>query len=183
MSMSMSNPFENVGDAKLQTRGDFLSPGGRYTVEITGMRYELSRKKEFNFFVDFTVVDGESTGEVDPATRLAYLPATAGSLGSWCARAKSDFFLPEIKAFFYALLGVQSGDPCSAALNAKLARMVEWARGPSNPFAGFRVCVETHNKPRKVDGGPFTVHRWYPYTDPDYRVQAPTLETILANVP
>ena len=181
--MSMSNPFENIGDAKLQTHRDFLRPGGRHTVEITGMRYEPSRKKEYNFFVDFVIIDAEATGEVDPATRLAYLPATADSLGSWCAPAKSDFFLPEIKTFFYALLGVQDGDQRNEQLNARLARMVEWARGPSNPFAGFRVCVETHNKPRKADGGPFTVHRWYAYTDPDYLSQVPKLETILASVP
>lgn len=152
------NPFAGLRDKNIHENGQYLEAGGRYKLEVQKIILKETRKSGKGFIVECTVLESSNLDK-DPV----------GAKRSWFQSMKDlDVAFPAIKAFLYAVLGYDYGDPKQKEyLKAKVDPVIETITFEAcdetkNPFKGRTVGVETTAKITKEKKQNFTRHDFFP---------------------
>lgn len=164
--------WEGLEDAPTFERGQFFSPGFQGLVKILRCMVKPTRKSGIQFLAEVEVL--QTNRAEDPV----------GCQRVWFQGMQNRAVaLPAIKAFQYAVLGLDGQDKDDAqkcaAVSAASKSLQNYACSEANGLQGFPVNLATlpHTK---QDGGPFTLHNWDAF---DYQAaghQPPDLARILA---
>lgn len=151
----MGSVFSGIGEAEIFDRGNYLTAGGMYELEVRKVILKETQSSGLAFIVEFTVLS--STVEKH----------AVGSKATWFQKMTDrKVALPAIKELFIPLLKIDMTDPeakeeFNSTLEELLDEMTSWEpeSGEEHPLAGERVNVETFSKLTKK-GLDFTAHIW-----------------------
>lgn len=140
-------------------RGTFLPPGFQGVVQIAKCLVKATQQSGICLIVEVEVMS--SNNGTDPP----------GSLRSWIVKLDNKAVaLPNVKAWVYAVLGLQQSNPNDAprcqAVDQVIKGLVNLACSERNAFRGALVNLETTHTTTKT-GGDFTVHKWTPAQYPE----------------
>lgn len=153
----MAHKWNKLKNAEIfGNRGKYLKADFSYKLRILKSYMFETRKKGDMFIVDFEVLKSNCPD----------IPK--GDKRNWCQMMNSDSAMGNIKAFLFALYGIdQDDEDLVEQFEDKLEEIMEeagdekWERKKEedHPFYDMTIAVETVEVPTQA-GGTFTVHKW-----------------------
>lgn len=150
----MQGLWDGIENAPTFERGAWFKPGFVGLVRIVRCKVQQTQKKKtIQFLAECEVLSSNTPDH------------PVGSQGTWFQN-QNNSFLPAIKSFVHAVLGVDERRTDDAArlgmVDRALTPIMNFVAGVPNGFGGYVVALSTHQTV-KTDGGPFTRHDWAAY--------------------
>lgn len=145
----MKNPKDSInfgmfsGTGAASTGSSNYLRAGDYVVRIDKCHTFESRKKNKLAAIDMTILHVLEEGNDDSK------PHMVGEPVNWCVKFGSDFFLPNLKQFCQAVLGMDSSNE-----ENEYDEALEEVFGAENPLAG--TCIQIQGIPQmSKEGNPY----------------------------
>ena len=163
--------YSGISKAKIVESGNYIRPGLSLLLEISRV-YEIApgfNLKNYAFAAEFAVVECKATAANAEPHGVDEIVSFFREMDP----SKEQMWLPDVKAFMLAALGLShKRNPALIASipDADLDALTQASVGEANPLEGVQVYCDTIGKPtrptvKSPQGGTFTKHMWGPDAD------------------